>query len=315
MTQLFNMEIGGMDLTIYGNESLHFQDSRPVYHPFVQERSNEKRSAGIDIFLEIQETMPKTTHLEQIFHSGNAWSMYRNDEGYCVSLDLPGYHEPIWLAKVNRDFTRARLFCGKELFTRDRDKVLVQNPLTYPLDQILLMYILAKRKGLLIHALGLISKERGYLFPGRSGAGKSTLALELERREGYELLSDDRLVIKKTGDVFNVYGTPWPGDAGISMNRNVELSAILFLEHGPFNRIEEIGRGEAVERLLSVVSVPWFDRDIIPHMLSSCEALTLQVPAYRLCFKPGREVKDLLDRFFKHEASLHKDVVQHTAEH
>ena len=301
MAQLFNMEIAGVNFTLNGDESLHLQDSRPVYHPFVQKGLHMKPPTGIDISLKIGETMPETTGLDQIFNSGNAWSMYRDDEGYCVSLDIPGYNEPIWLTKVNRNFTRATLFCGRELLTHGSNKVRVLNPVTYPLDQILLMYILAERKGLLVHALGFILKDRGYLFPGRSGAGKSTMARELEKKEGFELLSDDRLVIKKSGDTFKVYGTPWPGDAGIALNRSVGLSAVFFLEHGPINRIEELDHRGAVERLLSVVSVPWFDKDVIPPILSSCEELASQVPAYTLYFKPGIEVADLLDEFLEHE--------------
>lgn len=314
MAQLFSMEIAGMNFTLNGDESLHLQDSRPAYHPFIQDGSHKKPPTGIDIFLEIRETMPKTAGLHQIFNSGNAWSMYRDDKGYCVSFDPPEYDEPIWLAKVNRDFTRATLFCSREFVTHGSNKVRLVNPVTYPLDQILLMYILAERKGLLVHALGFISKDRGYLFPGRSGDGKSTLARELEQKEGFELLSDDRLVIKKSGNTFKVYGTPWPGDAGIALNRGVGLSAVFFLEHGLINRIEKLDHRKAVERLLSVVSVPWFDKDVVPPILSSCEELINQVQAYTLCFKPGIQVADLLERFIEHGASP-VDAECHSVEH
>lgn len=313
MAQLFNMEIAGVNFTLNGDESLRLQDSRPVYHPFVQKGLHMNPPTGIDISLKIREKMPETTGLDQIFNSGNAWSMYRDDEGYCVSLELPGYNEPIWLATVNRDFTRATLFCSRELVTHDNGKVRVLNPVTYPLDQILLMYILAERKGLLVHALGFISKDRGYLFPGRSGAGKSTLALGLEQKEGFELLSDDRLVIKRSGDTFKLYGTPWPGDAGIALNRSVGLSAVFFLEHGSINRIEELDHRGAVERLLSVISVPWYDKDMVPPILASCEELVSRVPAYTFCFKPGIEVANLLNRFIEHGASP-EDVGCHSVE-
>jgi hypothetical protein len=295
MAQLFNMEIAGVHFTLNGDESVRLHDSKPAYQPFTHKGRRMKPFSGIDIALKIRDKIPVTNGLDQIFDSGNAWSMYRDGEGYCISLDLPGYEEPIWLAKVNRDFTQATLYCSRELVTHDSGEVHVTNPMTYPLDQILLMYILAERKGLLVHAMGLISEQRGYLFPGRSGAGKSTMALGLLQKQGFELLSDDRLVVRKSDHMFRVYGTPWPGDAGIALNRSVDLSAIFFLEHGRINRIEELGKGEAVERLLSVISVPWYDKDVLLHILAGCEELLNQVPAYRLYFKPGIEVADLLD--------------------
>ncbi len=299
MALLFNMDIAGVNFTLNGDEALHLHDSSPVYHPFVQKGGHAKSPIGIDISLKLRKKMPETVDLDQIFDSGNAWSMYRDGEGYCISLDLPGYEEPIWLAKVNRDFTQATLFCSRELVIRDNGEVRVSNPMTYPLDQILLMYILAERKGLLVHAMGFIADQRGYLFPGRSGAGKSTMALGLLQKEGFELLSDDRLVVRKSDGQFRLYGTPWPGDAGIALDRSVDLSAIFFLEHGSINRIEALDKQEAVERLLSVISVPWYDKDVLLQILASCEELLNQVPGYRLCFKPGIEVADLLDRFIE----------------
>jgi len=37
-------------------------------------------------------------------------------------------------------------------------------------------------------------------------------ALDIDIR--IELLSDDRIAVRKAGDAFTAYGTPWPGDQG-----------------------------------------------------------------------------------------------------
>lgn len=299
MAQLFNMEIAGVNFILNGDESLRLHDTDPAYHPFIHGGLHVAPAAGIEISLKSREKMPKTIDLDRIFHSGDAWSMFRDDEGYCISLDLPGYDEPIWMARVTRDFSTATILCSRELVIRSNGNICLSNPITYPLDQILLMYILAKRKGFLVHAMGLISKNRGYLFPGRSGAGKSTMALQLDQKKDFEILSDDRLVVRDSGDLFKMFGTPWPGDAGISLNRSVDLSAIFFLEHGQINRIEPIGKQETVERLLSVISVPWYDNDMVPPILATCEELVKEVPSYTLQFKPGIEAADLLHRFIE----------------
>ena len=93
--------------------------------------------------------------------------------------------------------------------------MIVSNPVHYPLDQLLLMYTLAQREGALLHAAGVDIQGQGFIFPGKSGAGKSTLSRQLVVQKELEVLSDDRIVIRKIDGVFQAFGTPWPGDAGL----------------------------------------------------------------------------------------------------
>jgi hypothetical protein len=170
------------------------------------------------------------------------------------------------------------------------------NPIGYPLDQLLLMYALAGRGGACMHAAAVDVDGVGYLFPGRSGAGKSTIARSFTSRNR-ALLSDDRVVVRKIGDKFRCFGTPWAGDAGIAENRNLPLNGIFFIRHGNENRIETITPREAFERLMPVTSIPWYDDKVMPAVLSFCEDLVLHLPVYELHFKPGSEVVDFFEKF------------------
>jgi serine kinase of HPr protein (carbohydrate metabolism regulator) len=49
------------------------------------------------------------------------------------------------------------------------------------------------------HATCMSFRGRGLLITGPSGSGKSDLALRLLDREGWRLVSDDRVVLEKTG--------------------------------------------------------------------------------------------------------------------
>jgi hypothetical protein len=159
------------------------------------------------------------------------------------------------------------------------------------------MHILAQRGGMLVHAAGIDFNGKGYIFPGQSGAGKSTLTQQFVGKEGMDLLTDDRMVIRKLDGSFQAFGTPWPGEAGIALNKKVPLSGIFFIHHGKTNRIEGIVPQKALERLLPVTSVPWYDEEVIPKMLSLCEDLVSHVPTYELCFKPGIEVVEFFQEF------------------
>ncbi|MBE0667733.1 MAG: hypothetical protein IH593_08675, partial [Bacteroidales bacterium] len=52
----------------------------------------------------------------------------------------------------------------------------VIDPLPYPVDGLLLYYLVSSKGGIMIHASGVISGGKGWLFSGRSGRGKTTVA-------------------------------------------------------------------------------------------------------------------------------------------
>jgi hypothetical protein len=149
----------------------------------------------------------------------------------------------------------------------------------------------------LVHAAGININGRCCVFPGRSGAGKSTLSRQFLNGTGAELLSDDRIILRKIDDIFKAFGTPWPGDAGIAENKNFPLYGIFFIHHAGENMIREIKPREAIERLMPVTSIPWYDEKTMSDILSICEDLVFNVPAYDLHFKPDKEVVDYLEKF------------------
>ena len=71
------------------------------------------------------------------------------------------------------------------------------------------MYLedLLKGTGQLFHAAGVCSGSAGVGLAGTSGKGKSTLALRL-LGEGFDLVSNDRLVVKEHGDKILMQGIP-----------------------------------------------------------------------------------------------------------
>jgi hypothetical protein len=158
------------------------------------------------------------------------------------------------------------------------------------------MYALAGRKGACIHSSAVDLNGKGYLFPGRSGAGKSTISRSFISKN-HTVLSDDRVVVRKIGDTFRCFGTPWAGDAEIAQNRSLPLHGIFFIIHGNENRLEKIKPAEAFEKLMPVTSIPWYDEKVMSDILSFCEDMVMNVPAYELHFRPDNEVVDFLEKF------------------
>jgi hypothetical protein len=296
MADVIEKQIAGVCFITEPVVAVKLKASGAHYASFVRRKG---RGAGdIDIKIRVElGNLPSTKSLKKIFSAGQAWSMYRQGLDYWMALNPPAYEEPLWTAKMGRTFTRVTVCCSKELVSERGGETVVPDPVCYPLDQILLMHILAQRRGALMHAAGIGVRGKGCLFPGKSGAGKTTLTRQFALRKDLELLSDDRMAIREFNGAFRVFGTPWPGDAGIAQNRSLPLSGIFFISHGSSNGIKDISRREALERLWPVTSIPWYDKNMIPPMLSFCENLVSQVPAYEFSFKPGLELVDVFDTF------------------
>jgi hypothetical protein len=297
MAHLINMEIAGINFTVTCNNSIILRGPGPAYQPFLEEVNKNPRVVDIHIRLEL-EGIPDTENLTKIFESDLTWTMLLDGDTYLLTFSPPGLvSEPIWLARIDRDFTKATVYCSEKLVSRRNGSPVLSNPVSYPLDQILLMYILARRQGALIHAAGIDINGRCYIFPGKSGAGKSTITRQFAALGDTALLSDDRIVVRKIDGGFKAFGTPWPGEAGIALNKSEPLASIFFINHGSANRIKEITPQEALARLLPVTSIPWYDREVMDKILTFCEDLISSVPIYELDFRPSIEVVDVFERF------------------
>ena len=294
MSDFLNLEIAGVNFLITAANLKITRHADPAYQHFFM--TDRVLSADIDIKIKIH-LIPHTHAMDKIFDSGESWSLCRSDNDYFLIFQPPVFKEPYLVARMNDTLTQVVIYCSEHLITHTGNTTTVLNPVQYPLDQIILMHYLAQRQGALIHAAGIDIDGCGYIFPGRSGAGKSTLSRQFFNRKDFQLLSDDRIIVRKTAEPFTAYGTPWPGDEGIAANRSAHLSGIFFLSHGDANRIEEIKPQKSLEQLLAVTSVPWYEEESMMKVLTFCEDLTANVPSYNFQFKPDTQVPDFFHTF------------------
>jgi len=290
------MEIGGVHFAISSEIPNLFQNPEPAYRPFLITENNY--TGPVDIQIHIRSgCMPGIEKMKKIFDSGQSWSMFQNGDNFWLVLGSTSFKEPFLLAKINHDFTLSVVYLNEDFLNQRNGKRSLSNPAGYPLDQILLMYILARRHGALLHASAIDINGRGYIFPGKSGAGKSTITRQFVLQKDIDILSDDRIVVKNIDGAFKVYGTPWPGESGFALNKSVTLAGIFFINRSSANRIKEITGQEAMERLLPVTSIPWYDREVMPKIITFCEDLVSHVPVYELCFRPDIEVVNVFEKF------------------
>src|SRR4051812_7654599 len=170
---------------------------------------------------------------ELIFDSGALWRLYRQESDYVFHFTTPYFGAtPYKTARFNDDFSEGEVTLHRPYFA-DRDGV---NPLEYPLDELLMLNLLAQGRGVELHSCGLVDETgAGYLFIGQSGAGKTTTARLWEREPQVRILSDDRIIVRREAGAFWMHGTPWHGEGALALPERAQLKRIFFLKHGERN--------------------------------------------------------------------------------
>ena len=288
-----HLKIAGLQISTSSEFPIKPNAIHEPYRPFLGEATDSP-----DIRIELTtEAFPGLGNLSPLFDSDESWSLYRKEDEYQLLFNpQASKRKPFWQATFDSKCSDVTVYCNPSVFMENG--AFIANPIQYPLDQLLLMYHLASRGGVLIHAAGIEIRGKGYIFPGISGAGKSTLIRQfLGAQRGFRLLSDDRIFLRRIGNDFKMFGTPWPGEAGIALNESAPLSGVFFLQHGEKNDAHRLEPMDVLAKLIPVLSVPWFDEDVMPRILHLCEGLIESVPAYQFQFKPARDVVQFLETF------------------
>lgn len=144
---------------------------------------------------------------------------------------------------------------------------------------------IAKYDAFWMHAAVVGMDGYAYGFTGPSGYGKSTHAHLWQKAFGEqaEIINGDNPIIRKKGDNFYAYGTPFGGKHDENVNIGLPMKGYCFLQHGEDNRIEPLSPNEARNRILTDM----FDFKIIKKnnfvkLLTLVEDFTRTVPMYTL---------------------------------
>jgi len=294
MIELASLNVGGGALVKTGD--LVFREVDPLYNSFL----NLDGPADPDFRVKILPRLDAGRPLQgtRVFAAADVYEVFRREGSGQLAWKHPKRSgEYLVLVETDRDCRNMVMHCHEDLVLERADRTILANPLRYPVDQLLLMLILARRQGAVIHSAGINFFGRTCLFPGISGAGKSTISRLCAGKRDMEILSDDRIIVKQDDDGFRAYGTPWSGEAGIAVNRSAPLAAVFFLKKGEENGLTRLGPAEALRLLLPTVSIPWFDPAGREGVLNFCDRHLAGTPLYELSFTSDGTVADFLAEF------------------
>jgi len=227
-----------------------------------------------------------------IFDSNGAWKLYEDDESFLFHLRSETIGTaPYKISRVTKDFTSGEVVFHSPYL--DSTKPLY--PLEYPLDELLFINFLSMGRGVEVHALGLAdSNGVGRLFLGQSTAGKTTMARLWEDDPGTTILSDDRIILRKTDNQIWMYGTPWHGEAGFAAPTRAALNQVYFLRKGMGNQLLPMKEVESASRFFSCCFPLFYSRDAINFTLGFLNEVVKAVPCHELGFLPDKSTVEFL---------------------
>ena len=298
-TPLLALNVADVHQVLVGDPSIQICEDDPVMGNFIVRPGQGWARSDLTLDISFQRPDAKDVRpYKKVFDSHGAWSLWQHEKRRLLRLHPPGTPWPVWQLLADETFGSGTLFWGDDRIMGTDGRIELTNPLRYPLNQVLLMHHLVFRSGLLVHGAGVRWGHTGYLFPGVSGAGKSTLSRLLDAA-GHQVLSDDRMMIRKMGTAFMAFGTPWPGDAGMAVNGGGHLAGMFFLKQGHRDRIVSLDTGTAFKRLMPVTSIPWYEPSLFEPALEICQDLVSHVPAFDLFFRPTSGIVHVLEAFEK----------------
>ncbi len=241
----------------------------------------------------LDEAAPPPEPTAQVFASGGMWTLYRAAGGYRYDIAAPVFGpEPYRIAWFDPTYQTG---C---VWYRRLPAVIaaMQTPLEYPVDELLVTNLLARGRGVELHACAVVDTDgQGLLFVGQSGDGKTTTA-RLWTPAGATVLSDDRVIVRQCDGQWLMFGTPWHGEGEFAAPAAAPLSAMFILRHGTEDTARLLPPGLAAALLFARAFPPFYDAAALDFTVGFLERLVTAVPCYELVFRPTPAVVDYVRR-------------------
>jgi hypothetical protein len=167
----------------------------------------------------------------------------------------------------------------------------------YSIDTVLRVLhslLLAGSGGFLVHSASAIRDGRAFLFAGLSGAGKTTISRLAP--PGVTLLTDEISFVRRLGDAYWAYGTPFAGElAKVGVNVSAPIAALFLLAQGHTHRREPVEPSEAARALLRNILFFAEEPKLVHAVFQSACDFVHRVPVYRLVFAPDPGAWEMIE--------------------
>jgi hypothetical protein len=248
-------------------------------------------SGDVDLDITVEAmTLPVSPAGRLLFDSGAVWRAYDDDGGFRIDCfsELFG-DDPYKIARFDRHFREGRILMRRDVLGDS------MHPLDYPLDEVIVAHLLGRGLGVELHGCGIIDHDgRGQLFVGQSGAGKTTTARVWLSEGDYEIVSDDRVIVRFIDGEWRMFGTPWHGEAELSSPVSAPLGAIHLLVQASRTELVSLPPAQAAASLFGCTFPPFYDAEAVAFTLECLDRIVSDIPVRALRFLPDRSVIDCI---------------------
>jgi hypothetical protein len=225
-----------------------------------------------------------------LFDSGAVWRAYDDDGGFRIDCSSDVFGDlPYKSAFFDRELREGRVLVRPEAYLD------TMHALDYPLDEVVVAHLLGRGRGVELHGCGIIDRDgRGQLFVGQSGAGKTTTARVWLADGHYDIVSDDRVIVRFVDGEWRMFGTPWHGEAELSAALSAPLAAIHLLVQATRTELVSLPPAQAAAALFGCTFPPFYDAEALGFTLECLDRIVRDLPVRTLRFLPDRSVIDCI---------------------
>lgn len=225
-----------------------------------------------------------------LFDSGAVWRAYDDHGGFRIDCSSEVFGDlPYKSAFFDSELREGRILVRPDAYLD------TMHALDYPLDEVVVAHLLGRGRGVELHGCGIIDRDgRGQLFVGQSGAGKTTTARVWLSEGHYDIVSDDRVIVRFVDGEWRMFGTPWHGEAELSAALSAPLAAIHLLVQAQRTELVSLPPAQAAAALFGCTFPPFHDAEALSFTLECLERIVRDLPVRALRFLPDRSVIDCI---------------------
>jgi len=296
----FYLTIGGFNMRFYTTDKTSLMYVPEGYVPFLSQKP-ENVVVEVRVIPEIPIVLQDSV---EVFRASNPepnnngasdllWGVY-NYKGadYIVTAEPQHQIFPYLYGFFPESSNNWEIYCA-ESYIADGQNIL--NPLAYPMGPQLIYHLALHRNAIMIHASGVILNNKGLIFSGFSGIGKSTMA-GLWQTNGYELINDDRLLLRVIDGRCHVFNTPMP--YADSPKSNILNHAFLLKQH-PENYLAALHGINKLTRIMAYCIQHHYNKEHVQIIMNTMHAIVSDITIHELGFFPDNKVVNLLKNEFE----------------
>ena len=152
MKRSLSLHIAGLEFALAAEGDLSFTENDGLYRQFVDCPSPVSPPEKIPVAFQIADPRPDPSWSE-LFESDETWQAFRDDSDTILVFRSPTEEGRFWWqCRLCHPENRVELIFAPELVDQQGDGRTISNPLHYPLDQLLTMMLLSRRRGCILHA-------------------------------------------------------------------------------------------------------------------------------------------------------------------